>query len=135
MRGYLHALEDAQIPRDEELVQLGDFKEASGYEAMNALLNNVNDLTAVFVTSFQMTYGAMRAINERGLYYKKEIALMGFDITDSKSLMSSGITSVIQPERSIGMTAVNSLLSRIENHSDVNHNIILDYSIVERQST
>lgn len=134
LKGYMNALNDDNIQCKKDIIQLGDFKETSGYEAMQQLLNSDTHITAVFVTSFQMTYGALRAVREHNLNYGSDIAFMGFDISDHYSFLSPGITSVVQPERAIGRTAAQVLLNRIDNKAVANQKIILDFSIVERGS-
>ncbi|MEA4888565.1 MAG: LacI family DNA-binding transcriptional regulator [Clostridiaceae bacterium] len=107
--GYRRALELRKIEAAESLIAYGDFKEASGYQGMMKLLDANPALSAVFVSSAKMTYGALKALNDRGLRVPEDIALVGFDIHDKTGLIRPGITSIMQSEEHIGQLCVELL--------------------------
>ena len=47
---------------------------------MNTLLDRNPELTGVFVSNYEMTVGAMLALNERGLQIPRELSLIGLII-------------------------------------------------------
>ncbi len=71
-------------------------------------------ITAVYVTSSKMTYGAIKAIIEKGLDIPGDIALVGFDIRDPSGLIKPGITTLKQNETEIGRTAARLLLDELD---------------------
>ncbi|MEA4823195.1 MAG: LacI family DNA-binding transcriptional regulator [Clostridiaceae bacterium] len=97
----------------EPTVREGDFKEASGYTAALSLLDETDPPDALFIHSSKMTYGAIKALRERGIRYPGDIALLGFDLPDPFQAMSPGVSSIVQPEVEIGATAAELLLWRI----------------------
>lgn len=136
--GYRRALELNKIAPANSLIAYGDFKEASGYQGMLRLLDDNPDLSAVFVSSAKMTYGALKALLDRGLQVPEDIALVGFDIHDRTGLIKPGITSIMQNEDQIGRLCAE-LLLRSKNQSLANRQtqsqrILLEPQLVIRGS-
>ncbi|MDD5603620.1 MAG: LacI family DNA-binding transcriptional regulator, partial [Eubacteriales bacterium] len=110
LNGYIAEIRERNLDLRDDLIAIGDFKEKSGYQGMKRLLqknrpgygsgdrNGLNRITAVYVTSSRMTYGAIKAIYESGLKIPGDIALVGFDIKDPSGLIKPGITTLLQDE-------------------------------------
>jgi LacI family transcriptional regulator len=79
LAGYRDALDAAGQPFDEGLVVQGAFDADSGRAAMEALLASAPDLTAVFVASDVVAFGALRALREAGRRVPGAISVVGFD--------------------------------------------------------
>ena len=102
---------------------------------MKILLEKNKSLTAVYVVSSKMTYGAIKAIMEKGLEIPKDIVLVGFDVHDPSGLITLSITTIIQPEENIGEVAAELMLKRLkENGERHNQKIILEPDILIRDS-
>ena len=133
--GYKKALEDHKIEIDDNLIKIGDFKEKSGYESMKKLLDSNEKTTAVYVASSKMTYGAIKAIIDKGLKIPQDISLVGFDIHDVSGLITPSITTILQPEERIGMVAGELMLNRLKNSEErYSQKIVLDPEILIRDS-
>lgn len=115
LSGYKRALSENKIPFNCSLVAYGDYKQESGYNAMVSLLDKrqENPFTAVYVTSEKMTYGAMRAIRDRGLCVPDDISVVGFDIHNHTDDRRQKITTIVQPEELIGQRVGEILLKRL----------------------
>ncbi len=116
LAGYKNALLKSDVQVNEALIKYGDYKLQSGYRAMCELLDNRDKkpFTAVFVTSEQMTYGALRAIRDRNLSVPEDISVVGFDIHNLKDDRRQMITTVRQPEEVIGKKVGELLLNQLE---------------------
>lgn len=114
--GYKEALYDNKIKCDDRLIKYGDYKLESGYKAMCELIDNSKNIpfSAVFVTSERMTYGALRAIRDKGLKVPDDISVLGFDIHNLKDDRRQMITSVRQPENDIGKKVGELLIKSLE---------------------
>ena len=135
LRGYKMALRDNGIEPDDCLIKVGDFKEPSGYQKMKELLA-CKDITAVYVASSKMTYGAIKAIFEQGLRIPEDISVVGFDIHDNSGLMSPSITTIIQPEDRIGRVAAELLIKKLrDSEEEFSQKIVLDPALIIRRST
>jgi LacI family repressor for deo operon, udp, cdd, tsx, nupC, and nupG len=111
LSGYLDVLGDHGLPTDEALREPGGFSVLGGEEAMNRLLSLRPRPTAVFCMSDEMAYGAMRAMNRRGLAPGKDVAIIGFDGHDLADTFD--LSTVRQPVRELGRTAAELLMSRV----------------------
>ncbi len=118
LAGYRAALEEQGISAGNELVAYGDYKRESGYRAMKSLLDRrqSHPFTAVYVTSEMMTYGAMQAIREAGLQVPEDLSVVGFDIHAADDGYQKRITSIRQPEETIGRLVGEQLLKRLESN-------------------
>lgn len=130
LKGYKNSLKLNKLNIEERLIKYGDYKLDSGYKAMNELLENSHNapFSAVFVTSEQMTYGAIRAIRERNLSIPEDISIVGFDIHNLKDDRRQMITSVRQPEDVIGRRVGELLIEQLKsgNSHPANSKIFLD---------
>ena len=90
----------------------GDFREKSGYQAARLMLLG-NVLPQVLVcANDNMALGAIRAFREQGLSFPADIAVTGFDDSDTARLM--GLTTVSIPRYESGYLAAKELLNMIE---------------------
>lgn len=145
LAGYLDALDAKSIATDPELVEYGSFTVESGYACMSRLLDKMDvcGFTAVYVTSYKMTCGAVRALKERNVTFPRDISLIGFDFTDENKLFSPSITSILQPVDNIGRLVAHRLLAKIRDvsnadrtaeSSDIPQKILLDPILMTGES-
>ena len=92
----------------------GGYTIEGGHEAMNILLDRNPELTGVFVSNYEMTVGAMLAINERGLQIPKELSLIGFDNFELARVVKPRLTIAEQPVEEIGVKAAQLLLEQLQ---------------------
>lgn len=130
--GYLRALMEHGWLVDESLIVEGDFTEASGYRAMQALLPARPD--AVFAASDVMAIGAMRAVHQAGLAVPDDIAFVGFDDLPPAAHGTPQLTTVRQPVHKFGVKAVETLIDLIEQGTQPARCIIMDTELIVRES-
>jgi LacI family transcriptional regulator len=134
LNGYKKSISENGMEIEDRLICIGDFKENSGFECMQRLLEN-KDMTAVYITSSKMTYGAIKAITQKGLKIPGDIALVGFDIHDPSGLISPGITTIMQNEEHIGLMAAELLFRKLKSEgTPVSRKVLLEPSLIIRQS-
>ncbi len=80
---------------------------------MNRLLAEHSGLTAVFVTNYEMTLGAIIAINEAGIKLPAELSIIGFDNLELSQVVKPKLTIIAQPLEEIGAQAAARMLSRL----------------------
>lgn len=113
LAGYRDALEVAGLPADEALAATGDFSEEGGRAAMRALLERGPGPDAVFAASDPMALGALRYLKERGARVPEDVAVAGFDDSETGRHTDPPLTSVHQPLAEMGTRMVQMLLSRV----------------------
>jgi DNA-binding LacI/PurR family transcriptional regulator len=134
LAGYRQALEEVNIPFDEELVRYGDFREESGRGAMNQLLDLPKPPTAVFVASDLVAFGASVAIKQRGLTIPDDVALVGFDNVRLAHYVDPPLTTVQLPAYELGYRAATLLTQLIGGEPVEEQEILLQTELVVRQS-
>ncbi len=132
--GYRDALDEAGIAFDPDLVTQGAFDAASGHLAMTALLDQAGDITAVFVASDIVAFGALRALREASRRVPADVSVVGFDDVPLARHFDPPLTTVHLPARSLGKTAGQLLLERVAGRP-VPQRTLLPTQLVIRDST
>ena len=107
-----------------------------GYPVVRDLLARTRDFTAIFCFNDIAAIGAVRAISDAGLRCPEDISVIGFDDISSAAYMSPRLTTIRQPLRRMGETAVQTLLKRIESPNEVYpDSIMFEPELMVREST
>lgn len=115
LKGYRRVHEDYSMTIDEELIKYGDYNVDSGYELLNEFLHMKNPPTAVFITNYEMTLGAIMAINENNVVVPEQLSIIGYDNLQMAKIVKPSLSIVVQPMKVIGETAAEVLLRRLSN--------------------
>ena len=118
---------------DPDLYEPGDYGIDSGRLAMEALLERRPDIDAVFCASDRMAQGALETAYRRGRRVPDDLLVMGFDDHELAKLTDPPLSTIRQPIRDVGRTAMESLLAAMagENPPD----IVFPVDLVIRGST
>lgn len=112
LAGWRTAVRESGLP--EGLVEIGDFTQASGTQAMHRLLDRGETIDAVFAGNDQMAAGAYLAIQGRGLRIPEDIAVVGFDDDSFATSVTPALTTVHHPIIELGMKMAETLVNLIE---------------------
>jgi len=135
LTGYRQALQEAELPFEDELVRYGEFSPESGRRAMESLLALPTPPSAVFVASDVVALGAMAAVRERGMRIPQDVALVGFDDIFLAAYVSPPLTTVRLPAYGLGWAAGDMLIRFInEDQPPVERQMLLASELVIRQS-
>lgn len=132
--GYRQASEESGLPYEEAWVALGAFTSASGAVAMERLLRLPHPITAVFVASDAVAFGALQAIRRHGLRVPQDIATVGFDDLPLSAYVDPPLTTVRLPAGELGLHASHLLLQWIEEGRPPTQEIRLATGLIIRQS-
>ena len=113
LRGYAQAHEEAKVPVQESLIVHGDYTIEGGAEALKKLVSRNPHMTAVFVTNYEMTMGAVIGVNELGIRVPADLSIVGFDNLAFARACSPRLSIVSQPTREIASEAANLMLGRL----------------------
>ncbi|MBO5461549.1 MAG: LacI family DNA-binding transcriptional regulator [Ruminococcus sp.] len=113
-RGYVLAMKEYQIPVVDELIARGDYTIQGGTEAMKKLVKKNPDMTAVFVSNYEMTVGAIIELNELGIRIPDELSVVGFDNRQFAKASIPKLSIVAQPTEEIGRCAAEIMLERLD---------------------
>ncbi len=139
--GYKKALEDNNLPYDPSLVYIcennSDLEE--GYANAKKLVEDHNDIDAVFAITDLVAIGIMKYFKEKNIKIPDEIAVCGFSNWYMSAMISPSLTSVEQPGFDIGQRAASILIDEIaliKAKQPIKHQIIeIPTFIIEREST
>ena len=114
-KGYLDAMKEAGLDVPPDYIRKKAQSIEYGYEAMKELLSLEEPPTAVFMSNYEISLGAVMAVNESELNCPEDISLMGFDDMILSHIVKPRLYMVVQPMKEMGEKAVEILLSRIGN--------------------
>ncbi len=134
LAGYRDALRAGGIAPDQRLEAEGAFDAASGYTAVRGLLRRSPDITAVFVASDIVAFGALRALREAGRRVPSDVSVVGFDDVPLARHFDPPLTTIRLPARGLGAAAGRTLLDRLAGRP-VTNRTLLATELVVREST
>jgi len=112
-QGYRNALRAHRLPFSKKLVMHRDFTIESGEEMMQALLERIPDLQAIFCINNLVFLGAMRVITRSAKEALDHIMVASFDIARHSDLFRRPLISANQDMKSIAESSVSLLLDEI----------------------
>jgi len=83
------------------------FTTASGYRMAQELLCSSQLPTAIFASSDAIAFGAMRAIQEKGLSIPEDISIIGFNDMEMSSYTTPPLTTIHAPAYDMGQHGAN----------------------------
>lgn len=113
MAGYCEAHQKAGIMVQESLIYHGDYEIQGGVRGMEELVKKNPHMTAVFVTNYEMTMGAVIGVNELGIHMPEDLSMIGFDNLQFARACSPKLTIVSQPTNLIAKEVADIMLARL----------------------
>ncbi|MBI9050676.1 MAG: LacI family DNA-binding transcriptional regulator [Anaerolineaceae bacterium] len=135
MDGLCSRLAELGSPLPDSLIRRGDMSQRSGYEQANTLLDLTDRPTAIVVCNDLMAFGAMSAIQDRGLTVGKEISIIGFDNTPMSAHTHPPLTTVHQPIYQIGNMVCEMLIQCVQGQQPEERQVLMKPELILRQSS
>ncbi|MXV16815.1 LacI family DNA-binding transcriptional regulator [Hufsiella ginkgonis] len=114
LNGYIDALKKHQIPVSDDLVIPYDLNLSKVKIYIKHLMGLENPPDALFAVNDPTAIESMRVIKELGLRIPEDIAIVGFGNNYGSDFIEPGLTTVNQPVKEIGKTAMTLLLGLID---------------------
>lgn len=134
LNGYFRALKEANIPVNENWLIEADFEADQAQIAAKQLATMSDRPTAVFCFNDIMALAAISTFNAHDLKVPDDISVIGYDNIDLTEYFSPPLTTIHQPKRRLGKTAVKLLLARIANNDTQQQVFEMQPALVSRQS-
>jgi DNA-binding LacI/PurR family transcriptional regulator len=131
LEGYKKAMQNIGLKIDENMIEVAEFTEISGYDAMKKILTKSSP-SAVVTTDDLIAFGALKAINEIS---DRHISIVGFNNTPLAAFRTPSLSSVDINSEELGYFAVKLLINKLENDKEDISNYIIDTKLVVREST
>lgn len=135
LAGYREGLEVFSLPYRDDYVADGDYSYDSGIRGMNMLLDLAQPPTAVICTSDMAAFGAIRAVEARGLSVPGDISVVGFDNIFEAELFKPRLTTINQNIHAIGVKSIEALIAMIKHPGDPPPVLTEPSSLIVREST
>jgi LacI family transcriptional regulator len=132
LRGYRDALGFVGIEPDGALMRGVPFTHERGRLATLDLLSQVERPDAIFSSSAILTSGVLRALQERGLRWPDDIAVVGYGDADWAALVAPPLTVIQQPAQQLGEVAGQLLLAG--HRGGAGQHVVLESHLVLRDS-
>ncbi len=133
-RGYDAAMAGAGLAVPEQYRKTGSHSIEFGYRGMWELLRLDDRPSAVFITNYEVTLGAVIAVNESEFFCPNDISIIGFDELLLDQIVQPRLHTVVQPMREMAERATELLLRRIGGESGSPVELVLGTHIKEGNS-
>lgn len=114
LAGYRLAYQDFKVSLKEGLISYGDYTISGGAKAMEILAEKNPDMTAVVVSNYEMTVGAMITLNEKEIIIPRDISFVGYDNVDFAKASNPRLAVIEQPVKEMGKQAATRMLQQIK---------------------
>ena len=134
-RGYVDAMR-AGLPGAALRVFDGDFNEASGYAAAQAILADGHLPDGLFAGNDMMALGALLALKEAGKRVPDDVAVVGFDDIPIARFTSPPLTTLRVGVFEMGRQGLEMLVAAFdENDANVPRSVVISPELVVRESS
>ena len=116
--GFLDALRQHGLDVGPASVRSGPLTVESGVASMRSLLAEPERPTAVVCLNYELTVGALIAVNESGLRMPEDISFVGFDSLELSQVTKPRLSMVVQPTHEIAVRAADLMRERLEPQSE-----------------
>ena len=135
LSGFLHALADCGIPRENVRVIPGStVEDAFAHERIEQLVFPL-DYTAIVSFRDEISYPVMQILRERGVSIPDDVSIISFDNLRACDPSRPLLTSIYAANENIAELGVKMLLERIGNPELPPRNIVLPVKIFDQGTT
>lgn len=133
--GYRKALEEADIPIDNELIIHGDYTPESNIKVSREFLKLEKWPDAVFCVRDTLANFLMNTLHQAGVRVPEDIAVVGFGGIESSTICWPSLTTVVQSYYEIGTEAISLLNARINGKVKMGRKTFVHHKLIVRGST
>lgn len=133
-QGFSIAMTEAGLGWPQEWVMYGDYKREFAQHALQKLFSSHHRPTAIFAASDFLVLGLLDGLRAHGLQAPKDLSLVGFDDANYADLTHPRISTIRQPARELGRTAVDIMFRLLNNEKNIPMEIRLPVEWVGRDS-
>jgi len=132
-QGYVNALEQYNIPIDQQLVQTWN-REDGFQHAPVSMLAMHNAPTAFFAQHLVITAHLLQELHKSNIAIPQQVSVIGFDKVPMTNLFKTPITAIEQDSHRIGTESAKLLFDIINNQAENTQKILLPCTFKKRQS-
>lgn len=133
-QGFRQAMAAAGLEVDETLLATGSYRSDSAVAPARLLLDRRDRPTAVFAANDLMAIRTTEVARSLGLRVPDDLSVVGFDNVPESALAHPPLTTVAQPLREMGRSALAMLLTLLAGRQPEQTHVRLATRLVERAS-
>ncbi|MGD8201298.1 LacI family DNA-binding transcriptional regulator [Ornithinimicrobium sp. W1679] len=133
-QGFRQAMASAGLEVDETLLATGSYRSESAVGPARLLLDRRDRPSAVFAANDLMAIRTIEVAASLGLDVPQDLSVVGFDNVPESALSDPPLTTVAQPLREMGRTAVSMLLTLMAGQQPEQTHVRLGTRLVARAS-
>lgn len=118
-QGFCTALAQAGLYCPPKWVMYGEYQREFGQQALHTLFSKAIRPTAIFAASDFLVLGLLDGLRELGLRAPEDLSLVGFDDASYADFTQPRISTIRQPARELGRTAVSLMLRLLKGEENV----------------
>lgn len=134
IRGFKRAHEEANLEFNQDWILEGNFECDTAVIAAEKIIAMKERPTAIFCFNDIMAMGLMSRLQQAGIRIPEDISVIGYDNIDLTPYFSPPLTTIHQPKRRAGKTALEILLARIKDKDHEPRTFEMQPELVERAS-
>ncbi len=134
-QGFRQAMAAAGLRVDETLLATGSFRAESAVGPAHLILDRKDRPTAVFAANDLMALRTVEVARQLGLRVPQDLSVVGFDNVPESAVSEPALTTVAQPLRDLGRTALDMLLTLLAGEELERTHVRLQTRLVTRAST
>ena len=133
--GYRRTMTAAGLGVDAALMRNGGFRSETSDAPARELLSQPDRPTSIFAANDLMAIQTVHVAQSLGLRVPKDLSVVGFDNIPESAMATPALTTIAQPLRSIGQTAMQLLLALLRGEEVPARHVQLATELVVRAST
>jgi LacI family transcriptional regulator len=136
--GYCDGLKENKLDYDPDMVVISETLRLNELEGSREIVRNIlksKSIPSVIMTASDfIAVGVIRALTEAKVKIPEGMSVVGYDNILMSQYTNPLLTTVKQPKKKMGATAMNLLLDIIEGKKIKSRNVILPTKLIKRQS-
>lgn len=135
MKGYEDALrKNGLSPEDRYIIRCDHFQD-SAPGAIRQLLDLLPDLDGVFAVNDPLGISVIRQLKAAGIRIPGDVAVVGFNDDPVSEVSEPALSTVMQPAYKVGKQAMEMLIRRIKDKSELPETSLLNSHLIIRSSS
>ena len=135
LKGFQSTLAEHGVQLPPSHLWEGNFLYQTGIEGVNALREQGASYTALWAMNDLMGFGAMRALQEKGIRVPEDVSVLGMDDLEVAEMVSPPLTTIHYPIKKLVESAMELLITQINSSEVGSETIVLEPSMTVRSST
>ncbi|PSW25891.1 HTH-type transcriptional repressor PurR [Photobacterium swingsii] len=134
LKGFQKAMDEANLSVNEDWVIEGDFECETAVKAAEQFIAMKERPTAIFCFNDIMAMAMISTFVQHGIRVPEDISIIGYDNIELAPFFSPPLTTIHQPKRRLGKTAIEILMERVKDKKHENRIFEMSPELVVRKS-